>query len=247
MNGSVGVLRSKRVSLEGLLDLIFPPTCVGCAHVLPAAGFFCAECALSVNETPSVHCVRCGEPGAFAHSECPRCTASAPSFDRAFAPFEHEGAIAKAIHRFKYGGQSALARPLARLIAASAAHACSRLPGLVCPLPLHDTRYQERGYDQATLLSRALAKVLRRPWSDAWLTRQRATVRQVGLSEAQRERNVRGAFAAAPDVRGHDFVLVDDVLTTGATAREAARALKAAGARWVSVITLARARRESLG
>ena len=114
-------------------------------------------------------------------------------------------------------------------------------------MPLHEVRYRERGYDQATLLAVELSKVLKRPLTDRYLTRERATARQVGLSDSDRDKNVRGAFKASSKVRGHSVVLIDDVLTTGSTAREAARVLRAAGAVQVSVLTLARARRESLG
>jgi len=231
------------VSLDGLLDVFFPPRCVACAEVLPTPGFFCADCAPLLLETPSVHCERCGEPGQFEGARCPRCTQSVPSFDRAYAPFEHEGSLAKAIHRFKYEGRSELSKPLAQLMASGEA---AQLPGTVCPMPLHASRYRERGYDQATLLAVEVAKVLGRPYDDSLLTRERATVHQVGLSELERDANVRGAFAASSAARGQRLVLIDDVLTTGATAREAARVLKEAGAAKVCVLTLARARRASL-
>ncbi len=236
------------MGVAGLVDLFFPPVCVACAEVLPAAGFFfCETCAPTVTQTPSVHCARCGEPGRFQRALCPRCTAHSPSFDCAFAPFEHEGAVAKAIHAFKYGGHSGLSKRLADAMVKYTPRAVLiKMPGTICPLPVHDARYRERGYDQATLLAVAAATALGRPFEDLWLTRVRATSRQVGLSEAAREANVHCAFEAAPAVKGHAVVLIDDVLTTGATAREAARCLKAAGAATVSVLTLARARRESL-
>ncbi len=235
-----------RSSLEGLVDLFYPPACVGCAEVLPSPAVFCEACLATVTPTASVRCTVCAEPGAFADRRCPRCTAQPPDFHRAFAPFEHEGAVAKAIHRFKYEGQADLAKPLGRLLAEHAdVWRGPEFQGALCPLPLHASRYRERGYDQATLLAVELAKVTGRPFDDTVLTRVRATARQVGLSEAEREANLAGAFAAHESARGQRLVLVDDVHTTGATAREAARALQAAGAVQVSVLTLARARRES--
>lgn len=233
------------MSADSLLDIFFPPTCVACDEVLPRPGYFCVNCAPSVTRTPSQHCERCAEPGDFDDRLCPRCTAQKPTFDRAYAPFEHEGAVATAIHRFKYSGHSELSRALGNLLASSAFAALAKSPGSICPLPLHEGRYRERGYDQATLLAVELAKVLKRPFTDRYLTRERATVRQVGLTEAERDKNVRGAFAASAKVNGHSVVLIDDVLTTGSTAREAARVLKAAGAVQVSILTVARARRES--
>jgi len=232
--------------MEGLLELVYPPACVACDEVLPGAGFFCEDCAALVLDTPSPHCRSCSEPGAFPSARCPRCESKPPPFTRAYAPLEHEGSVAKAIHRLKYEQRPDLARPLASLLATTAKAFFRDVPGALVPLPLHTGRFRERGYDQATLLAVELGGVLKRPVRDAWLERRRATQRQVGLSEDARDANVRGAFWAAPDVKGHEVVLVDDVYTTGSTAAEATRTLKAAGATRVFIVTLARARRELL-
>ncbi|QSQ10777.1 ComF family protein [Myxococcus landrumensis] len=108
-------------------------------------------------------------------------------------------------------------------------------------LPLHTRRYHARKYDQAQLLAGALAKHLGQEAPVGWLTRTRETLRQVGLSEEERAHNVDGAFCATSDVAQRDVLLLDDVFTTGATARAAAMALCAAGASRVEVLTLARA------
>ncbi len=231
--------------MEGFLELIYPPACVACDEVLPHAGFFCEACAELVLETPSPHCRRCAEPGAYPRGICPRCEGHPPPFAKAFAPFEHDGSVARAIHRFKYEQRSDLSRPLASLLASSAKRFLDAVPNsLVVPLPLHTARFRERGFDQATLLAVELGAIAKRPVEDGWLARTRATERQVGLSEDARDANVRGAFTASPLVRGRDLVLVDDVYTTGSTASEATRTLLGAGARVVHVLTLARARRE---
>ncbi|MBL8923735.1 MAG: ComF family protein [Myxococcaceae bacterium] len=230
--------------MEGLLELVYPPACVACDEVLPGPGFFCDECAPLVLETPAPHCRRCAEPGAFPRATCPRCESRPPPFTRAFAPFEHDGAVAKAIHRFKYEQRPDLARPLGSLLGKSAAAFLKDAAGPLVPLPLHTGRFRERGYDQATLLTVELGQVLKRPVHDEWLERTRATERQVGLHEDARDANVRGAFTASPAVRGHEVVLVDDVYTTGSTASEASRTLLAAGATRIFILTLARARRE---
>ncbi len=232
--------------MEALLDVFFPPACVACGVVLPARGFFCEACAPLVEETPLVRCARCAEPGRFDGGLCPHCVARPHAFASAFAPFEHEGAVARAVHRFKYEDSPDLARPLAALLAQKAGGFLASAPGALVPVPLHATRFRERKYDQATLLAVELAKVTKRPLRDAWLTRVRATQRQVGLSDAQRAANVNGAFEAARDVRGQAVLLVDDVFTTGATADAATRALEEAGAAEVRVLTLARMRRVSL-
>jgi ComF family protein len=230
--------------MDGLLELLYPPACVACDEVLSGAGFFCEACAAETLETPSPHCRCCSEPGRFPSGRCPRCAARPPPFSGAYAPFEHEGAVARAIHRFKYEQRPDLARPLASLLASHATDFLLGARGVLVPAPLHVRRYRERGYDQATLLAVELSAVLRRPVHDDWLTRTRETARQVGLSEDARDANVRGAFEAARAVQGHEVVLVDDVYTTGSTASEATRQLLEAGASRVAVLTLARQRRE---
>ncbi|MBM4782129.1 MAG: ComF family protein [Archangiaceae bacterium] len=230
--------------MEGLLELVYPPACVACDEVLPGTGFFCDECAHLVLETQSPHCRRCSEPGAFPAGICPRCEGRRPPFMKAYAPFEHDGSVAKAIHRFKYEQRPDLSRPLASLLASAAAAFFKEVTAPLVPMPLHTGRFRERGYDQATLLAVELGAVLKRPVRDEWLSRTRETTRQVGLSEDARDANVRGAFSATAAVKGSDVLLVDDVYTTGSTASEAARTLVAAGAGRVFVVTLARARRE---
>lgn len=236
-----------RAAMEAVADVLWPPACAVCDAVLPGPGAFCEACAHEVTELPPLHCARCAEPGAFPGGACGRCLAEPPPWEKAWAGFEHEGALARAIHRFKYEDRADLARPLGALLAAVAAQEWPRLPGVLVPLPLHEARYRERKFDQAALLAAELATRSGRPLQLDWLRRTRDTARQVGLNEALREANVRGAFHVSRPLTGHDVVLVDDVLTTGASAREAVRVLKAAGAGRVSVLTLARARRETSG
>jgi ComF family protein len=225
----------------GALDAFFPPTCVSCDAVLPAPEFFCATCAPLVLESSGAACPRCAEPGNFTAGACPRCLRSPPKFGRAWAPFSYEGAISRAVHRFKYEDHPELARPLAELLARKASAFLGETRGALVPLPLHAARYRERKYDQTTLLGVALAKASGRALRDDVLTRVKSTTRQVDLSEAEREQNVAGAFEVHGAVQGAELLLLDDVFTTGATAREATRVLLAAGATRVDVLVFARA------
>jgi ComF family protein len=225
----------------GALDAFFPPACVACDTVLPAPGFFCEQCQPLVTESTSQACPRCAEPGSFSAGACPRCLRSPPKFGKAWAAFAYEGAVSRAVQRFKYEDHPELARPLGALLASKAEAFLSATPGAVVPLPLHDARYRERKYDQATLLAVDVAKVSGRALRDDVLTRVKPTTRQADLSEAQREANVAGAFEVHGSVSGAELILLDDVLTTGATAREATRVLLAAGAKRVDVLVLARA------
>ena len=180
---------------------------------------------------------------------CFRCARAAPRFDRAWVPWRYGGELAVAIRRWKYGGagqsgRPELSRPLAALAADALLAAAADVDALV-PVPVHARRRRERGFSQAErLLAAARGFVHGLPRIDARsLVRVRATVDQAGLSRAERQRNVRDAFAVvAPGaVAGASLLLVDDVMTTGATADAAARALLAAGARRVEVFALARA------
>ncbi|MBF5046585.1 ComF family protein [Aggregicoccus sp. 17bor-14] len=229
---------------RALLDLLYPPSCLGCARVLPADGFFCEPCDLAVERTPPAHCPRCAEPGRFesADGTCARCTRSAPPFARAWAPFAHAGPVARAIQRFKYEDHPELAPGLARLLAGEAQSFLAQAPRLIVALPLHAARFRERRYDQAGLLAAELARATGRSLRLDVLARTRPTRRQVGLSEAERALNVEGVFeAVGPALAGADVLLVDDVFTTGATTRAATAALRSGGAGQVQVLTLARA------
>jgi len=227
--------------LEDALDVVFPPLCLACDAPLSARGFFCPRCDTSVQALEEGGCVTCGEPGAHPGGRCARCRARPEAFAAAYSPFVHDGALARAIHRFKYEDKPELAGPLGGLLFARAKAFLGRAPAVVVPVPLHPARFLERKYDHATLLAVELARLARATLLEGALTRVRDTPRQVGLSDGERARNVAGAFSAGPKVAGQRVLLLDDVLTTGATAHAAAQTLRGAGASEVRVLTLARA------
>jgi ComF family protein len=149
--------------------------------------------------------------------------------------------VARAIHRFKYEDKPELAHPLGALVAQLAGTYLFESKGVVVPVPLHEKRYRERKYDHAMLLAVELARAAERKVPDEALVRVVDTPRQVGLTDEERVKNVQQAFWASSAVKGEDVLLVDDVLTTGATAHAAATVLLAAGARSVRVLSIARA------
>jgi ComF family protein len=152
----------------------------------------------------------------------------------------HQGPIARAIHQFKYEDHPELAPILAAVLAREARDFIDTAPGILCAIPLHRSRLRSRKYDQAQLLVQQLAYQTGRSAGDC-LRRIRNTRRQVGLSEAQREQNVAGCFEAGGEWSGKSVLLLDDVFTTGATARAAASVLRAAGAVEIQVLAIARA------
>jgi ComF family protein len=177
-----------------------------------------------------------------------------PPFVRAVAYGLYQGRMKAAIHAFKYGRLHPAARGLGRMLAEAMAQLASEAPEelLVVPVPLHRSKYRQRGFNQARALAESALRRLRRT-HPAWrltlasktLMRLRATESQAGLDPRERRINVRGAFTVSDPqaVAEKHVLLVDDILTTGATARAAAQALMRAGAASVWVATLARARR----
>ena len=225
---------------DALLEIFFPPACVACRRVTPGSSAFCLGCELELERIPKRHCPSCAEPGDFESDHCPRCELRPPPFSRVFAPFLHHGPIARAIHQFKYEDHPELAPALAALVIHEAQDFLGAAPKNVCAIPLHRKRLWLRKYDQAQLLSYEIARGTQGQHAHC-LRRSRDTRRQVGLTEAQREQNVAGSFEALRQLDGESLLLVDDVFTTGATARSAALALRAAGAREVQVLAIARA------
>lgn len=207
-----------RSLLDGVVDLLFPPVCLTCGELSEA---FCEACRAQIRAV-----ARGVEP--------PEGLAEVRSVGY------HEEALHRAVLRLKFGRKVALARPLGELLAAELVEVREtwRPDGLV-PVPVHWTRAVSRGFNQAELLTRALAGWTGLPLEPC-LRRVRPTPHQVGLSGARRLTNLRGAFGivSSRPVKGRRLVLVDDVWTTGATLTECARALRKAGAAEVYALTV---------
>jgi len=174
---------------------------------------------------------------------CERCHRRPPPYTYARAAAYYGGPLRAAIHAFKYRGKTALVRPLGQFMGEVGRRhlQLSEVDGLI-PIPLHSTRLQERGFNQAGLLARELGRQWGIPVWTNLVGRVVPTVPQSELSEAERRRNVRGAFALtrSAGVEGCRLLLIDDILTTGSTTAECARALRMGGAETVGVFTLAR-------
>ena len=232
---------------QRLLDLLFPPRCVHCRALGEP---LCAVCFSSIQRAPKPRCARCDV--ALLSNAGPLCRACAalsrttppPALERIVVASVYDGAVASAIRGLKFRGQRRLALPLARLLLAAVEDA-TLAPDLIIPMPLHGGRRRERGYNQAALLARPLARAMRAPLREDALARTRATQPQTRLSRPDRRANVAGAFALAShaaqtQLAGKRLLLVDDVTTTGATLDAAAEALLAA--RPAAILALAVAR-----
>jgi len=236
--------------LQALVDGVFPPHCEACERPLPIGhgSCLCAPCRATMAAPPAPVCQSCGLPlGTSCQSNsCPGCTHRPPAFTaaRAAALYLHSAsglnALAAAVQGLKYRRRRRLADALGALLA-------ERYPfapdALLVPVPLHRTRLRARGFNQALLLARALGRRRGLQVAPRLLVRTRATEAQARLAAAERRRNLHGAFAVRfPRLCcERSLVLVDDVLTTGATADACARALLAAGAARVDVYTVGRA------
>ncbi|HEX4209528.1 MAG TPA: ComF family protein [Candidatus Binataceae bacterium] len=240
--------------LRYLINFIYPPRCAACDCRLPLDGRrrVCPICIGRLEPLPEPLCAVCGVPIASAaggEGWCGRCTESPPHFSRARAVARYRAGtdedaqmLPALIRRHKYGLDQSLTHALAECLG-------NPLPvegndyDLIMPVPLHRARLRWRGFNQAVLLGQVIARQLKCPLDSSSLVRVRETDAQTGKDMRERRKNIRDAFSIRRPARiaNRRVLLVDDVMTTGATVDECARTLLAAGARRVDVLTLARA------
>ncbi len=229
-----------------VLDQVYPPVCLNCAAPVATPDSLCARCWHGLRPITRPMCPVLGLPfevplGPDARSAAAE--ADPPPFDRARSALIYNDMAQTLVSQMKYGDKPELARFCARLMVTACAEILDGDPVLV-PVPLYRWRQWQRRYNQATELCRAVALRSGCDMVAGRVTRKRRTRQQVGLSADQRARNVAGAFAVDPDflaaAGGRRVVLVDDVITTGATVKALTRELRRAGVDQIDVISFAR-------
>ena len=217
-----------------LLELTFPTRCVSCAK---KGKLLCDDCEGKLSPLSFFSCLVCGKPslGGFTHPTC----SDRFNPERNLSFFSYRGPARSLIKALKYQGLRSVAELMAELVLEDLAEKGITFgrSAWVVPIPLSFWRQNERGFNQAEIFARALAKNLKLKILPSLLKRVKNTSSQTALSKEERSQNVHGAFAVTRRIRKKDILLVDDVLTTGATVREAARILKKKGAKQVWVLT----------
>jgi ComF family protein len=232
-----------------LLDLALPPRCLSCGAIVADPGTLCATCWPEVEFIARPLCVSCGVPLSAAPDvdtlRCGACLAKQPPWRRARSVFRYQGVGRALVLAFKHGDRLDAAPTLARWLGRAGAELLAEAD-LIVPVPLHRRRLFSRRYNQSAVLALAVGKLTGVPVMVDALMRTRATPTQGGLDRNARAANVRGAIVARParPLKGSRVMLIDDVLTTGATAGVCVAALRKAGAVSVDILTLARVTRE---
>ncbi|MCC6574458.1 MAG: ComF family protein [Planctomycetes bacterium] len=228
--------------VSGIFDLLLPRHCAVTGRPLAPdeRGCISAEAARAIRLAAADYCSRCGAPqgpGVGVVSVCGRCKDFKDGFgtSEVVAVGDYEGSLREMCLALKFGGARAVARPLAAwLVAALIDRGIDKKIDVIAPVPLHAMREFGRGYNQSALIANQVAKALRKPMLPRLVARTRATERNALLDVPTRRKNVEGAFAVrkrmAARIKGKSVLVVDDVMTTGATIAEAARVLTKAGA-----------------
>ncbi|HRP24732.1 MAG TPA: ComF family protein [Thauera sp.] len=222
---------------QRVADFVAPQSCFACGSS-SGGHALCAPCRQALPRRPSTACPRCALPG-LGGGLCAACARRPPAYDATRALYDFAFPVDAMVHALKYRHQLALAacfaaelRELGSDFGADA--------DLLLPMPLHPRRLAERGFNQAVELARPLARRRALPLALALVSKVRDIPAQAGLGREERQRNPRGAFVCDMDLHGQRVIVVDDVMTTGATLDELARCLKRSGAIWVGNLVVAR-------
>jgi ComF family protein len=227
-----------------LKQLFFPHTCVLCAERSNQPRDLCTACEKELPWT-SLACKQCGIrlPTSSTSDTCGQCQTSSPAFDHVFALCDYEEPIDRMITAAKFNHQLVYTRILGELLAQNAEqnwYKQQSLPALLLPVPLHNTRLRERGYNQALEITKAAAKKLKLPIGKHYCQRAKATVPQSSLAHHERDKNVKNAFILQKPLTVKHVAIIDDIVTTGHTVDELSKVLRQAGVERIDVWCCAR-------
>lgn len=231
---------------EKVLDVIFPQNikCIFCGDEVNENEFcLCDNCAKNVERCENV-CLCCGANLKSEANYCLVCLNNKREFDFARAPFVYNGKVKSAVHNFKYDGAKYLAKPFAELMLSSF-NELEKLIGkfdFIVPVPMHEDKLKKRKYNQAKLLADEISKLVELPSYDDLITKIKNTDSQTQLSRTDRFNNMKDVFKinSIKKVKGKNILIVDDILTTGATTKSMAKLFKKKGANKVAVLCFAR-------
>jgi ComF family protein len=232
---------------DSLADLLWPTRCGACSTIIDGENIsqscFCATCAETLVFATTPLCTKCGLPfgGTGPDHLCSHCLKEPPEFAQARALLLYGGAATQALIRLKYGKIPWLAKNLGRMLSYLTSQ--METPDVIVPVPLHPTRLRVRGFNQSALLAAQVASTLNKPLLTNTLIRTRNTSSQAGMNRRERFTNLKNAFSVRKEsrIRNRRVLLVDDVITTTATMREAGSVLVRAGALYVGAVAFARA------
>ncbi|MGR8951095.1 MAG: ComF family protein [Gammaproteobacteria bacterium] len=226
--------------LDIIQQLVFPPTCILCGNPGQAGRDLCSPCRLQLPANASC-CPLCGNfMSADAGRICGRCVSRPPAFDKVHAPFLYQESMQYLITGLKFGARHAHARLLGLLLVEYLRQNAER-PECIMPVPLHKTRYRERGFNQAIEIARRVSIEMHIPLDLSSCRRRRDTPHQAGLTAKKRRKNIKNAFELVKPIESRHVAIFDDVMTTGSTVQEMALLLKKQGVERVDVWVCARA------
>lgn len=232
--------------IQGLLDIFYPKKCLSCKERIGAGHLVCQKCLSNIRINVPPFCASCGRHLNKKHyykNICSKCIKAGLSFDRAFSPFLYEGVIRELIHEFKYKDKYYLDTLLAKLMTGFIKKYSLPIEYMDCiiPIPLNKTRLREREFNQAERLADLIAMEFNKPVKKDVLIRHKLRRSQTELCDSERFANVSGSFkvSSPAGINKKNILLIDDVLTTGATLSEASRVLKESGAGIIYCLTLA--------
>jgi len=227
---------------QKLLSNLFPSRCILCQQTVEQSFELCPDCyrALPHNEICCVHCALPLAEGTNGSVLCGRCIQKTPAFDYAHSLFRYEENVIGLVHQLKFGEKISFSRTIGEMLLTHLL-GTNEKPDCLLPVSLHKSRMRQRGFNQSIEISRVLAGNLAIPIEHTAVIRHRSTAAQTGLNAKQRQKNIKGAFSVVRKLNYKHVLIIDDVMTTGATVNELARVLKKNGVERVGVLSIARA------